>query len=243
MKRPLFCLAIALTPLLAHADCETNFQKWMQQLHPGQKLDTVHAGCKTWPANPTRTIAVLPMPHADANDKAGALDLEVLLADTKSGAVIAHTFEPSAIRYDAVRFGALDIDTTPYPLAPGNPAFGVGVEHEYPLMAAPKAEVSMSLYVVDGQRLRKVLDRLQLDYAHGRYDAMGMGFYVDTQRTIEFGPAGEGGYTALKIKEKSVRTEHKDLSDHSDEQTTYRNYTIDYRDGSYRVPKNLASLY
>lgn len=242
-KRVLPCLATAPTPLFAHADCEANFPKWMAQLHSGRTLDDVHARCRVWPAHPMQTIAVLPRPHANANDKAGEIDLEVLVADTRSGTSVARTFEPSAIRYDAVRFGALDVDIKPYPLAPGNPAFGVSVEHEYTPIAAPKGEVSTSLYVIDGQRLRKVLDRLQLDHAHGRYDIRGVGFYVGTQRTIEFGPAGEDGYAALKIKEKSVRTENKDLNDNADKQTTYRNYTIEYRNVTYRAPKNLTALY
>lgn len=243
MRRLLFCLATALTPLLAHAGCEANFPKWTAQLHPGRTLDTDHADCKVWPANEALTIAVLPLPQKGNNNARGTYDLEVLVADTRSGEVAAHTFEPSAIRYDAVRFGGLGADTAHYPLAPGKPAFGVEVEHEYEPIAAPKAEVSLSLYVIDGQRLRKVLDRFQMDHAHGRYDIRGVGFYVDTQRTIEFGPAGEDGYAALKIKEKSVRTENKDLSDNADKQITNRDYTLDYRNGSYLVPKNLTALY
>ena len=90
MKRTLLGLAIACAPLLAHAGCEDNFAKWTQQLQPGRSLDEQRpAVCKTWPANEALTIAALPLSQPGNTDAQGTDDLEVLVANTATGAIVA----------------------------------------------------------------------------------------------------------------------------------------------------------
>ncbi|MFP6559148.1 hypothetical protein WJ542_12630 [Paraburkholderia sp. B3] len=242
MKRTLFCLVAGLAPLFAHAGCENNLQKWTAQLHPGRTLDADHAACKVWPANEALTIAALPLPQKDNSDDEGTDDLEVLVADTATGAIVAHQFQQSAISYDAVRFSGLALDTARYQLTPQNRAFGVRVTHEGPSRIAPFEQTALSLYVVDGQSLRTVLDRLIVENSGGDWDGNCAGTFNNTTRTLDLGPAGKEGYAALKGTEKSSDTvntvRNGDCKD--DTKAAKRtSFTLEYRNGKYDLPKDM----
>jgi hypothetical protein len=242
MKRTLLCLTVGLTPLLAHAGCEDNFQKWVAQLHPGRTLDTEHAACKIWPANEALTIAALPLPQKDNSDDQGTDDLEVLVADTASGTVIAHQFQKGEISYDAERFSGLTLDTARYQLTPQNRAFGVRVAHEGSSRIAPDSSAALSLYVIDGQSLRKVVDRLIVSDSNGDWDGNCAGTFNNTTRTLDIGPAGKDGYAALKIAENSVETVSTGTTancvDH-DKPAKRASFSLEYRNGQYGVPKGM----
>lgn len=242
MKRTLLCLAIGFAPLLAHAGCEDNFQKWTSQLHPGRTLDTDHAVCKVWPANEALTIAALPLPQKDNNDNVGTDDLEVLVADSASGTVIAHQFRKSAIAYDAIRLDSIALDTARYQLAPGNRAFGVRVTYEGSSRVNPYGVTALSLYTIEGQRLRTVLDNLAVSESSGDWDGNCAGTFNDTTRTLDIGAAGKEGFSTLKIAEKSVDRVNKAVgNDCKESQNAAKraNITLEYRNGQYGVPKGM----
>lgn len=242
MKRTLLCLAMGLTPLLAHAGCEDNFQKWTAQLHPGRTLDTDHAVCKVWPANEALTIAALPLPQKSSNDDTGTDDLEVLVADTASGTVIAHQFQKSAISYDAIRLESIALDTARYQLAPGNRAFGVRLSYEGSSRVSPYEATALSLYTIEGQRLRAVLDNLTVSQSSGDWDGNCAGTFNDTTRTLDIGAPGKEGFATLKIAEKSVDRVNKPAgSDCAENQKPPKraNITLEYHNGKYGVPNGM----
>lgn len=243
MKRTLICLAIGLAPLVAHAGCEDNFQKWTTQLHPGRTVDTEHAVCKVWPANEALTIVALPLPQQGNTDDTGTDDLEVLVTDTASGTVIAHQFQQGVISYDAFRFTGLTLDTARYQLTPQNRAFGVRVSHEGSSRVNPFSETVLSLYVVDGQSLRTVVDRLIVGTSGGEWDGNCAGTFNDTTRTLDIGPAAKEGYAVLKGTEKSSSTTNAVQNGNckydiprSAKRTTF---ALEYRNGKYSVPKGM----
>ncbi|HEV3426896.1 MAG TPA: hypothetical protein VG320_03355 [Paraburkholderia sp.] len=241
MKRILLSLAMGLTPLLAHAGCEDNFQKWTAQLHPGRTLDAEHAVCKAWPANEALTIAALPLPQKGSNDDTSTDDLEVLVADTASGTVIAHQFQKSAFSYDAVRFSGLTIDTARYQLTPQNRAFGIRVAHEGSSRVNPFGQTALSLYVIDGQSLRMVVDRLIVEDSGGEWDGNCAGSFSNTTRSLDLGPAGKEGYVALKGTEKSAQTvnvvQNGDCKYDVNKSSKRTGFTLEYKNGKYTVPK------
>jgi hypothetical protein len=243
MKLTLPCLIASLAPLVAHAACEDHLQTWSAQLHPGRALDTEHAVCKVWPANEALTIAALPLPQKNNTDDEGTDDLEVLVADTATGAIIAHAFENAAIQYDAISFSGLDIDTARYQLTPQLRAFGVRVGHEHNSRASPYSMTSLNLYTVDGPHLRRVLTRLTVSELRAEYDANGSGSSDEIQRTLEIGPAGKDGYAVLKVKEQSVHTVNDSDGGATDKPAKHSTYSLDYRDGSYPLPAKLQQAY
>ncbi|WP_322043406.1 hypothetical protein [Paraburkholderia sp. J67] len=243
MKRTLLCLAVGLTPLFAHAGCEDNLQKWTTQLHPGRTLDTEHAACKVWPANEALTIAALPLPQKGNNDDTGTDDLEVLVADTASGTVIAHQFQKSAFTYDAVRFSGLTIDTARYQLTPQNRAFGVRVSHENSSRVNPFGQTALSLYVIDGQSLRTVVDRLIVEDSGGEWDGNCEGTFSNTTRSLDLGTAGKDGFVVLKGTEKSSQSvnvvQNGDCKYDISKSAKRASFTLEYKNGKYSVPKSM----
>lgn len=250
MKRTLPCLAPLsalllapfLFPTLAHAGCEDRFAAWVQQLQPGRALDTEHAACKVWPANESLTLAALPLAQKGNSDDQGGYDLEVLVADTKTGAIAAHQYQKAAISYDAMRFSGLELDTARYQLTPASRAFGVRVTHEGSSRVNPYGATALSLYVIDGKRLRTVLDRLTVSESTGDWDGNCAGSFDSTTRTLGLGAAGQDGYAALKIAEQSVQTINTPKNDDcvsKDQPAKRAGVTLDYRNGQYGVPRGM----
>lgn len=243
MKYRLLIMAVTLlTPFLAHAGCEDHFQMWAAKLHSGRTVDTENAACKPWPANPALTVAALPLPQKGNDDESGTDDLEVLVADSATGSVVAHTYQPSAITYHATRVPGLAIDTARYQLTPGNRAFGVRITHSGQSRISPYEGTSLSLYVMDGQTLRPVLDRLEVDSSKGDWDGNCAGTFDAMSRSIQIGPAGRDGYAALKVSEKSthsINTQTKDDCASKDEPPVRANFVLEYGNGHYAVPKEM----
>lgn len=236
--------ALLCLPMLAHADaggdCQARLAGWMKTLHPGRALDTEHAACKVWPADASLTLAVQPLPQAGASDDGGTYDVEVLVADSRSGAIVAHLYEPAAITSDAVRFSHIDLDTARYQLTPSLRAFGVRATYEGSSRANPYEAQALSLYVLDGRTLRRVVADLNVMNSSGEWDTDCAGNFSKTVRTLAIGPAGQTGYAALNVAESTVNSESKPVggkcvsTDRAPGRTTA---TLNYDGSAYRVPK------
>src|SRR5450830_53280 len=113
MQKIIATLLLCL-PLLAHADCKDRLSAWAQKLHPGRQLNTEMANCKVSPADSTQTFAVLPMAQAGASDDETVYDVDVLVANSDTGAVIAYLYTPAAITSDAVQLRGIALDTARY---------------------------------------------------------------------------------------------------------------------------------
>jgi hypothetical protein len=209
---------------------------------PRLTVDTDNAACKAWPANPALTVAALPLPQKGNSGDSGTDDLEVLVADSATGGVVAHTYQPSAITYDAVGLSGLAIDPARYQLTPANRAFGVRINYSGSSRVDPYEETSLSLYVIDGQTLHPVLDRFAVDSSNGDWDGNCAGTFDATSRSIEIGPAGKDGYAALKVSEKtthSISTQTKSDCVSQNPPQVRANFVLEYRNGHYGVAKEM----
>lgn len=241
--RPLLASFVLCFPLFAHADCTTSLKEWAQTLHPGRAISTDYAACKVWPENPAQTLAVLPLPQKGATADATVYDVEVLVADSKSGAIIAHGYEPSSITSDAVGLQGMALDTAHWQLAPQALAFGVRKSYEGSSRVNPFAATTLSLYVVDGTRLRRVLANLTTQQSNGEWDGNCAGQFSDITRVISIGPAGRGGYATLQVKEKTVDATHAQAAGQcvtKNKPSRQSNATLNYDGARYGVPAALA---
>jgi hypothetical protein len=247
MKKHLVSVALCL-PLLAHAapdaaaDCQAHLATWMKTLHPGRQLDTDHAACKIWPADPSLTLAVQALPKAGNTDDQGEYDLEVLVADSKSGAILAHEYEPGAISSDAIRFSQIDLDTARYQITSQLRAFGVRVSYEGASRAAPYEGQALSLYVLDGHTLRRVVDDLAVENSSGEFDERCAATISAITRTLSVGPANSTGYATLRVGESTKQSVSKQTAKDcvtTDRSTRGSTTTLEYDGGAYRVPKAL----
>jgi hypothetical protein len=214
-------------------------------LQPGRAVDADSAVCKVWPSNPTQTIAVLPLPQKGATTDETTYDLEVLVTDSRTGAVIAHSYEPSAIRSDAMGLQGIAVDTAPWRLTPQDLAFGVTKSFQNSSRVDPFADTNLSLYVIDGGKLRRVLSNLTTRQSRGEWDANCAGQFSDTSRAISVGRAGHGGYATLLVSEKTVDT----ISTVAGEQCTSKDaaakrasFTMEYDGSRYAIPAGLSDV-
>jgi hypothetical protein len=250
--------AVLCLPLLAHAatdattatmstaDCQAHLATWMKTLHPGRQLDTEHAACKIWPADPSLTLAVQALPKSGNTDDQGEYDVEVLIADSKSAAIVAHLYEAAAISADAIRFTQIDLDTARYQLTPQLRAFGVRVSYEGSSRVAPYEAQALSLYVLDGHTLRRVVDKLTVENNSGDWDGNCAGTFSTITRTLAVGPvSGNGnanGYATLRVGESSKESVSKQTAKDcvsTDRPPKRSTTTLEYDGGAYRVPKAL----
>ncbi|CAG9197657.1 conserved exported hypothetical protein [Paraburkholderia tropica] len=242
MKRTLLSLAGSLAPLLAHAGCEDHVQAWARQLHPARTFDSKMATCKVWPANAALTIAALPFGNAEDKDGGGSVDLEVLVADTATGAIVAHQFQPAAIRYEADHgLDGVEIDTARYQLTSAQRAFGVRVKSSGGMPADMSGFETLSLFMIVGPHLHTVLDRMEAITWTGERDGPCVST-VETTRSIALGPVGPQSYAALRVNEKYVERELQFNGQTCSEKSMSakpRNFTLNYRDGTYRIPDDL----
>lgn len=241
MKKKLMTLGFCLlSPMFAHAGCEDFMQTWMSTLHPGRTLDADRAACKTWPANPALTLAALALPR---DGEEGVMDLDVLVANTDSGEIVAHALQPLPVVENSLRFSDIAIDTASYPLTPTDLAFGVRVSRESTSRAAPAGSTSLSLFVLNGQDLRNVFDQLVVATASGEWDGHCAGHYESTKRDIDLVPAYPDGYSALKVSENAVHSVTQMVEGDckaEDSSSARTSLTLDYRDGKYSVPKGMS---
>ncbi|VVD65120.1 hypothetical protein PPN31114_00308 [Pandoraea pneumonica] len=241
--RTLLASALLCAPLLAHADCQDNFKAWAQTLQPGRTVDADVAACKVWPANPAQTLAILPLPQKGSTDDDKVYDVEVLVADSQTGKIIAHSFERSAITSDAVQLRSLSLDTAPWRLTPQVLAFGVRATYEGSSRVNPYSQTTLSLYVVDGAKLRKVVNNLSTQQGGGEWDGNCAGSFSDTSRAVSVGPEGKVGYAKLIVSEKTVTTTNKpSRNDCASKESTSKsaNVTLEYDGAQYHVPKALS---
>jgi hypothetical protein len=243
MNKKTFLISAAtwLAPILAHAGCEDHMQTWMNTLHADRALDSNLAVCAVWKANSALTLAALPM-QQDRDGADGVIDLDMVVADSATGEVVAHVFQPNAIIYDKRHKVEIGFDMTAYPIAANAQSFGLRASYDNTPHDRPQGGIALSLYVLDGNTLRQVLDRFPVALAQGRWDGKCEGYFDAVSRSIEPGVPGADGFAALKITQTSARTVSRDVGGQcvSKEGAAKRNaFTIDFRDGRYAVPAGM----
>ncbi|WP_244850740.1 hypothetical protein [Caballeronia sp. SL2Y3] len=243
MKKKLILLAVSvLTPMLAHAGCEDMMQTWANTLHPEKTLDSALSVCATWPASPALTLAALAFSGDETQAQENAENLEVLVADTATGAIVAHVYQPGAIGQRAGASADIALDTAPYRLAPARRAFGVRMSLDGSSGPKPHGATSLSLYAFDGQALRPVLDRLTIAQASGEWDTHCDGWYDSIKRTLSIGAPGAEGYASLHVAEKTVHSVSRIVKGACVSRNGVpkgKSFRLVYRDGRYSLPTDL----
>lgn len=237
------CIGFLVLPLLAHADCKECFAEWAHALQPGRAVGAANAACKVWPANPAQTLAVLPLPQNGGITDETVYDVELLVADSKTGAVIADSYEPSAITSDAIGLQGIALDTARWRLSPQELAFGVTKTFENSSRLNRFSDTTLSLYVIDGRKLRRVLSNLKTRQSNGDWDGDCTGRFSDISRAISVGPAGRGSYATLVVSANTVDTTNAVVGQEcaSKHKAARRaSFTFEYDGSRYRVPAGLS---
>lgn len=241
--RKLFALALLCTPLFASADCTEHLQAWAKTVRADLKLDSEHAVCKINPGNPRQTLAALPFAENVDENGEGDYSLGVVVADTATGKIIAQHYQPTAIVSDAIYFESLALDTARYQLTPALRAFGVRISHLGASRVNPSSSTLLNLYVLDGQTVRPVMDKLEVSNGSGEWDGSCSGSFSETERTISIGDKGKNGFAGLQIEQKVTSTQNLPKGDDCEniESTpAVSRFTLDYDGKRYPVPAGLS---
>jgi hypothetical protein len=241
--RRVVALALFCLPALAFADCDAQLPEWAKTLHPTLPFDAEHAVCKVSPTDPNRILAALAFVESSDDDNDATYGLEVLSADSASGAIKSHVYESGAFSSDAIEFRALSLDTARYQLAPGIRAFGVRIEYTGASRVNPYSATSLSLYVDEGQKIRKTLDNLVVSESNGEWDGTCEGDFSQTNRTLSIGKSSNKGYASLEVDSKAVATHSVPKGDDcksTDDKPELKKATLTYNGTEYDVPKELS---
>ena len=91
-------------------------------------------------------------------DEESSYDLDVVLMDVASGAIVAHGHQAATIESDAIRYEGIDIDTARYLLAPGKRAFAIRTDHGAHCYQCFYSHSQMTVYLQDGPRIDPLLE-------------------------------------------------------------------------------------
>jgi hypothetical protein len=172
-----------------------------------QSIDPGVVACQIWSSRPDLTLLAIPRleAHPAADDETRG-DIEVIVAETKSGQIVARHLEKGAAFSDAIAFGSVDLDTGRYDIKPGLRAFGFRARYSHNSSAFPFNETVLWLYALEDKRIVPVLEGLTVETGRGENDQNCTGHFDTTLSTVTMGKADSAGYRTLVI-DQSTRIE------------------------------------
>lgn len=214
-------IAIALLQLsqISQAACDGLADKVSSELHYPDSASAegrFFSDCKIWPIDSSQTIVVLAhfqkgSSFTSPESNMGLYDLDILLVKTKSARVVSRLFQKGALSSDSVGLDRIAIDTARYNLAPNVRAFGIRVHYAHPKRYYPHEFEDLNLYVINGEEISLVLDKLGTIDSGGEVGECD-GFFSDTRRTLAIGKTTSHGYADLVVTTKTIDSETKILN-------------------------------
>ncbi|AEQ50313.1 hypothetical protein [Pelagibacterium halotolerans] len=154
--------------------------------------------CRIWPANPQYRLVAVPLIYGRTGDATEG-DLDLLVLDTETHAVIARTRLADRMSDDAVRIYRVAFDTAFYRLAPGRIAFGLRIVEEGSSRVNPFMLTTLWLFDMEGEDLRAILDNVVVDQRGGEWDGNCDGEFYATTRTLAMAPRIHNGHADIIV--------------------------------------------
>ncbi|VTU19206.1 hypothetical protein SRS16CHR_02390 [Variovorax sp. SRS16] len=252
MRRRLFVAGLLATFCIAgHAACDTGLAERMHaKLHPQRQLDHERAVCEPWRGLPGRFIVVLPLPRPSSRPDANEFDLDVLVVqqadngNTDRAKIVSRLFEEAALTEDAVRISAIKVDTARYVLAPDARAFGLRILHQGSSRDHPYSNETLTLYLPQGQRLVKVLDKFETVMELGAWDTSCEGNFETVHSSLALARSTSNGLADLNVRE--TRSESRSILQGEecvtqDRPAKFKSTMLRYNGKSYRASGNVAA--
>lgn len=191
--------------------------------------------CNTWPARPDLTLLAIPRleSHPLAETRG---DVEMIIADTKSGNILARYVEKGIAFSDAIAFDGVDLDTGRYDIKSGQRAFGFRASYSHHSNVTLFNETVLWLYAFDEKAISPVLEGLTVRIGRGESDQNCTGFLETAMSTITMGKPGLRGYRALIIDQSAstqTTTPGGDDCSSVNKNTGRRRYVLHYGDPHY----------
>jgi hypothetical protein len=202
-------------PALDSLQCVAGLESKVAKILGHSDIESYHSACMVMPSDTKKSIVALlhkqEVSETDSNrPDDDYYDLDVLVVEFGTEKVLSHLFQKKAYTTELVMsFGSIEIDTGRYKLAPGVRAFGVRVLYEHDGATWFNFEV-ISLFVMQGNKLKQVLDNLEITSSSGdkyfgddeqRINCMESG---KTEGTLAIDNTISHGYADLLLRERTV---------------------------------------
>jgi hypothetical protein len=168
-----------------------------------------------WPGVADRTLVAWTTWRADENTTAdapedGAIDLDLAIVQSSTGAVLQHTHQSNAWTSDADHFDGFSIDTANYAIAPGRRAFGIRVRSHHQGCAGSQGE-ALRLFEARGAGLAPLTrDDIVMKESVTWCDCSES---REVTRTLAVAPTTTRGHADLVLRERRVEGTGKETQD------------------------------
>lgn len=205
LARQLIALAFASLPMLSHADYCSD-APWKEQVGTSlghkrlqEDLEDHWSRCDILPGKTPRAVVLLAYPAAEMNpqpkftgDPLTAYEIEVALVDAKSGKVLSRDQYKRPMQANRSGLQGIEFFANKFTLAPGVTSVGIRLQHAGPSPRKLESFETLSLYAIENDKLRKVLDRQPVWSVVGDWDEQCNGTYTETRTLVKAAPARKG---------------------------------------------------
>lgn len=201
--------------------------------------------CRIWPANPQYLLVAVPLIYEQTYD-ATVGDLDLLVLDSQTHAVVARTRLENMMSDDAVRIYSVALDTAFYRLAPGRIAFGLRIVEQGSSRVNPFALTTLWLFGMEGEDLTLILDNVIVDQRGGEWDGNCQGEFYATTRTLAMAPQTHNGVADIIVSTRDETSISQQRDGGCTDTVTDMSGSTDHLifDGTnYRIPEALARLW
>ncbi|MTH46742.1 PA3715 family protein [Intestinirhabdus alba] len=205
------------------------------------------AFCRVWPARPELTLAAVPLmvDLKEETENYHTGDLELLVLDSATLNVKQRLRLPDQMSDDVFRITRLTLDTARWKVSPDQLAFGLHIARSGSSRVNPFRESALSLYVIENNRLRRILKGILLEDGSGEWDGNCAGEFLDIKRTLAIAPVSHQGYADIRVSEKSVTSAtyiNADGECATKDTPGRASLTLRYNGKEYDVPARLVPL-
>lgn len=197
--------------------------------------------CRRWPAHPQLLLAAVPMirPEGTAQEYDRQGDLEVLVLDATSLAPQARLRLADFILEDAIMLAGLGFDTAPYRLFGDRLAFGIRRELAGESRPNPYGQTDLTLFDLQGDRLRPVLLGLVVTQSKGEWDMDCTGSFETLTRVLDLAPNAQAADLVVRgtVQHRTNRAEGGACVS-AETTETLAPFTLQYDGNIYPLPES-----
>jgi hypothetical protein len=171
---------------------------------------------KVLPHSKTQTVMIIPKLISE-DEGMYTIDAIILVVNNQTGKIIQKFKQENQLFSDAIYISSFTIDTAPYLVTKDIRAFGIRVNIEGSSRPNPYGEVQLSLYVQEGNSLRRVLKDELVERYNGEWDTNCAGEFHSKKSIISFETETTNGYFNLVIKDRTSTTINEDVNGECEE--------------------------
>ncbi|WP_108870035.1 hypothetical protein [Aquimarina aquimarini] len=187
----------------------TKFDNVIEQLNIEKtKINTDLLVTKIMSDNPDETIMVIPE-YANKDIDLFELNSYIVIVNSNTGKITHKYFESYKTNgwiSDAIRLDEIKIDTASYFVDNHTRAFGIRVHYFGSSRANPYYNQTLSLFIKEGDTLKKVLHNFSVEENTGEYDGACSGQFLAEAKILIMAKEKTNGYFDIVVKNKITKT-------------------------------------